>query len=199
MSGRAMQFVTPTKGAPPRDPFEGYPAPPASPRPEPKWLTWPNARLPQQPNTFTALKGGSGRWICVGLKRDGTYVAFDGHCYHMGEPLFDGASCMGDIEDDGSIRCPAHGRRIHSTSGACAEHGRHAQRTYQTRVRQTADGPAVDVDVSRPGSYASDAYNSSCPSSVERRRRACAAIERVTPERQVRRRLAYDDDDEEMS
>ena len=67
------------------------------------------------------------------------------------------------------------------------------------RVRQTAEGVVVDVDVSRPGSFASDAYNGGCPSSVERRRRACAAIDRVTPDRHVRRRLAYDDDDEEMA
>ena len=191
-----MQFVTPTKSA--ADPLDGLPPPPRSPRPEPKWITWPPARLPQRPKTFTALKGSSGLVICVGLNKDGSYVAFDGNCYHMGEPLFDGCG-TGDIEDDGSVRCPAHGRRVHCETGACADRGPFAQRTYRTRVRQTAEGIAVDVDVSRPGSFASDAYNGGCPSSVERRRRACAAIERVTPDRHVRRRLAYDDDDEEMA
>ena len=190
-----MQFVTPTKAA---DPLDGLPPPPRSPRPEPKWLTWPPSKLPQRPKTFTALKGSSGLVICVGLNKDGTYVAFDGNCYHMGEPLFDGCG-TGDIEDDGSVRCPAHGRRVHCETGACADRGPFAQRTYRTHVRQTAEGVAVDVDVSRPGSFASDAYNGGCPSSVERRRRACAAIERVTPDRHVRRRLAYDDDDEEMA
>ena len=191
-----MQFVTPTKAA--ADPLDGLPPPPRSPQPEPKWLAWPPSKLPQRPKTFTALKGSSGLVICVGLNKDGTYVAFDGNCYHMGEPLFDGCGA-GDIEDDGSIRCPAHGRRVSSTTGACAERGPFAQRTYRTRVRQTAEGVVVDVDVSRPGSFASDAYNGGCPSSVERRRRACAAIDRVTPDRHVRRRLAYDDDDEEMA
>ena len=194
-SGHTMQFVTPTKAA---DPLDGLPPPPSSPRPEPKWIAWPPSRLPQRPKTFTAVKGSSGLVICVGLNKDGSYVAFDGHCYHMGEPLFD-ACGAGDIEDDGSVRCPAHGRRVSSTTGACAERGPFAQRTYRTRVRQTAEGVVVDVDVSRPGSFASDAYNGGCPSSVERRRRACAAIERVTPDRHVRRRLAYDDDDEEMA
>ena len=190
-----MQFVTPTKAA---DPLDGLPPPPRSPQPEPKWLAWPPSKLPQRPKTFTASKGSSGLVICVGLNKDGTYVAFDGNCYHMGEPLFDGCGA-GDIEDDGSVRCPAHGRRVCATTGACAERGPFAQRTYRTRVRQTAEGVVVDVDVSRPGSFASDAYNGGCPSSVERRRRACAAIERVTPDRHVRRRLAYDDDDEEMA
>ena len=91
-----MQFVTPTKAA---DPLDGLPPPPRSPRPEPKWITWPPARLPQRPKTFTALKGNSGLVICVGLNKDGSYVAFDGNCYHMGEPLFDGCG-TGDIEDD---------------------------------------------------------------------------------------------------
>ena len=190
-----MQFVTPTKAA---DPLDGLPPPPRSSRPEPKWLAWPPSKLPQRPNTFTALKGSSGLVICVGLNKDGSYVAFDGNCYHMGEPLFDGCG-TGDIEDDGSVRCPAHGRRVCATTGACADRGPFAQRTYRTRVRQTAEGVAVDVDVSRPGSFASDAYNGGCPSSVERRRGACAAIERVTPDRHVRRRLAYDDDEEEMA
>ena len=91
-----MQFVTPTKAA---DPLDGLPPPPRSPRPEPKWLAWPPSKLPQRPKTFTALKGSSGLVICVGLNKDGSYVAFDGNCYHMGEPLFDGCGA-GDIEDD---------------------------------------------------------------------------------------------------
>ena len=139
-----MQFVTPTKSA--ADPLDGLPPPPRSPRPEPKWLAWPPSKLPQRPKTFTALKGSSGLVICVGLNKDGSYVAFDGNCYHMGEPLFD-ACGAGDIEDDGSIRCPAHGRRVCATTGACAERGAFAQRTYRTRVRQTAEGVVVDVDV----------------------------------------------------
>ena len=57
-------------------------------------------------------------------------------------------------------------------------------------MRQTAEGVVVDVDASRPGSFASDAYNGGCPSSVERRRRACAAIDRVTPDRRVAEFLA---------
>ena len=114
-----MQFVTPTKAA---DPLDGLPPPPRSPRPEPKWIAWPPSRLPQRPKTFTAVKGSSGLVICVGLNKDGSYVAFDGNCYHMGEPLFDGCG-TGDIEDDGSIRCPAHGRRVCATTGACAERG----------------------------------------------------------------------------
>jgi nitrite reductase/ring-hydroxylating ferredoxin subunit len=68
------------------------------------------------------LKGSSGLVICVGLNKDGSYVAFDGNCYHMGEPLFDGCGA-GDIEDDGSVRCPAHGRRVCATTGACADRG----------------------------------------------------------------------------
>ena len=115
----------------------------------------------------------------------------------MGAPLFRAADeangvAAGDIEDDGCVRCPAHGRRIDVRTGACE--GYAVQRVYATRLRPTGDGStALEVDVSRNGELPSDAYNGGESPCVVRARRARAA---VTPEdRRVRRRLEYESDD----
>ena len=80
----------------------------------------------------------------------------------MGLPLFSAADeaagvATGDIEDDGCVRCPHHGRRVDVRTGSCD--GQVVQRTYPTRLLPAPDGSAVlEVDVSRLGSLASDAY-----------------------------------------
>jgi len=117
----------------------------------------------------------------------------------MGLPLFSAADeaagvATGDIEDDGCVRCPHHGRRVDVRTGSCD--GQVVQRTYPTRLLPAPDGSAVlEVDVSRLGSLASDAYNASTSPCVERARRARAAVTPPEPERHVRRRLEYDSDD----
>ena len=186
------------------------------PRPQrEKWVAWPPERLPTKPNTFLATTSRkSGSIIAVGW--DGSdYYAFDARCFHHGADLWtDDATRGGDIED-GALACPAHGRRIDCRTGAwlgdpCAGAARH--RVYATR-RRTAPGGAAIVEVrvdERDGAFDSDAYNTPglCPSAVRARLARAAVTPDKAPERRppppaddadrsVRRRLAYESDDDD--